>query len=506
MTDQMPAQSFWGRNKWVLLVSVVCLFILGIGLRLYDLTDPPLDSAYRQLHAAIIARGMYYQMLPGVDPALRQEAINLWHKEDVFEPPIFERIVALTYLLTGAERIWIARIIASLFWIIGGVALFQLARKMTSTDGAVTALAFYLVLPFGVEISRRFQPDPFMVMWILLAALALYTWEEKRDWKSAVLAGLACGIAVIVKVFAVFFITGMAIAMVLISGSLKQSLKNLQIWLMAGIMIALPALVYLVLRPGSQDYLVFWSTSFAGLLTQPSFYVRWIELLNTLLGALTVMIALAGVVILKSKPRALMVGLWLGYFVFGLTEPWQIHTHDYYSLILVPIVALSLASVATAFFNRLSNQPKFWQYAFVGIALLALAIPAWKVRLDLAAEDSRTNWLAWTRLGKSIPKTGEMIALTDDYGTYVEYFGWRDVSLWPTSADLNLVAARGGNLEPDFQKYFTDMTKGMDYFLVTATYDLENQPQLKSYLYDNYAYTQGDGYILFNLNAPISAP
>ena len=37
-----------------------------------------------------------------------------------------------------------------------------------------------------------------------------------------------------------------------------------------------------------------------------------------------------------------MAGLWGGYFLFGLVFTYHIHTHGYYSLQFVPIVALSL--------------------------------------------------------------------------------------------------------------------------------------------------------------------
>ena len=140
------------------ILAIIALFALGLGLRVLDLTDPPLDfHATRQLHAAVIARGMYYQMLPSADPALRDQAILLWRVQEVFEPPIFERLVALTYLLAGGEYLWFARLYSTLFWLVGGAALFALARRMlavqnTSTTvqtivsigGALTALAYYL--------------------------------------------------------------------------------------------------------------------------------------------------------------------------------------------------------------------------------------------------------------------------------------------------------------------------------------------------------------------------
>ncbi len=99
-----------------------------------------------------------------------------------------------------------------------------------------------------------------------------------------------------------------------------------------------------------------------------------------------------------------------------------------------------------------------------------------------------------------------MIAITDDYGTSVEYFGWRTVSLWPTTQDLGLVAARGGNTETNIEQNFAQQTQGMDYFLVTAIYELNNQPDLKTYLYDHFQSTEGDGYILFDLHSTIHTP
>jgi hypothetical protein len=500
-TRQTPAVTFFGRSRLFLFLSLVGVFTLGLGVRLIELTDPPLDAAYRQLNSAIIARGMYYQMLTSADPALRQIAISLWHSADAFEPPIFERLVAATYLLTGGERIWIPRLFSILFWIVGGVALYLLARRMTSVDGGIATLPFYMVLPFGVYISRRFQPDPFMVMWILWAALALYEWEEKRSWKAAIIAGLVCGIAVLVKIFAVFFIAAMAVAMVLYSGRLKQALRNLQIWAMAVIMIAIP-FIYYILGIGSRSlgYFEFWNLSFAHLLLTPAFYVGWLNLIDSNVGLIATFIGLAGILILPPKGRALMISLWVGYVLFGFAYPWQIHTHDYYSLILVPLVALSLSPVAAIFFSKLIQQNKIWQFMFIGVVLLTLAYPAWTARVTLVAHESRINWRAWQKIGQAIPKEGNIIGLTNDYGVEVAYFGWRKVGTWPTAADYSLTYARGGNTETNLENYFHQMTQGMDYFLVTLFGELDSQHQLKHMLYDNYPiYAQGDGYIIFDL-------
>ena len=107
-----------------------------------------------------------------------------------FEPPVLEFVVALGYLLLGSEALWIARLIVSLAWCLGGLALFALVKESVSGVPALVALGYYLFLPFGVTASRSFQPDPMMVMWVMLAAYALYRWSESQatSWRWTILA------------------------------------------------------------------------------------------------------------------------------------------------------------------------------------------------------------------------------------------------------------------------------------------------------------------------------
>ena len=123
-------------SHWIT-ICIVSLFVIGTGLRLIDLTDPPLDYfPQRQLRAAIIARGIYYRLLPSADPTLRDQAVYLENTMDPREPSVFEGMVALTYLVSGGEYLWIARVYAILFWLLGGVALYLLAKRITSAMAA----------------------------------------------------------------------------------------------------------------------------------------------------------------------------------------------------------------------------------------------------------------------------------------------------------------------------------------------------------------------------------
>jgi hypothetical protein len=54
---------FLKNKRWVRILLVIAFLLIGIGVRLIDLSNPPLDFAStRQLHSLILARGYYYSM------------------------------------------------------------------------------------------------------------------------------------------------------------------------------------------------------------------------------------------------------------------------------------------------------------------------------------------------------------------------------------------------------------------------------------------------------------
>ena len=100
-----PEATYLGRWKIGLAIVVVSLFLLGVVVRLVDLTDPPLDfHGTRQLRNAIVARGIYSQIATGIDPEDRQAAIAASNRVGVYEPPILEAIVAGTVKLVGTDK------------------------------------------------------------------------------------------------------------------------------------------------------------------------------------------------------------------------------------------------------------------------------------------------------------------------------------------------------------------------------------------------------------------
>jgi 4-amino-4-deoxy-L-arabinose transferase-like glycosyltransferase len=471
--------------SWLLALG---LLALGFGLRIYDLTDPPIDfHATRQLRGALIARGMYYSMLPDVDEDLRERAIAFGSSTGQYEPSIVEYIVARTYLLAGDEYLWISRIYTSLFWLIGGLALFDLARRAVSPWAGLAVLGYYLILPFAVQASRSFQPDPGMVMWIVLSFYALYRWSEQEgrgSWTWAILAGVFGGIGVLTKVVAAYIVGGAAVAMVLYTLGVRRFWRNPQVWVMAILMVA-PTAIYYGARPGrASNYFESWTLSLSHLLLDPSLYVRWFSLVQNLMGLAALLMALTGVLIAFPRLRALLLGLWAGYLIYGLFLPYQMYTHSYYHLQLVPIVALSLVPVAGVLFERITVQPRFYRALLAGVVLLGIAFPAWQSVSELKSEDYRGEPAHWQQIASYLPTDGKIIALTQDYGYRLEYYGWRKMALWPVRGERTLASLRGS--EKEFEEYFAKRIDGKDYFLITSFNQLDDQPDLKQHLRDHY--------------------
>lgn len=497
-------------KRTVILLGLVllCLLVLGFAVRMYDLTDQPIDfHSTRQLRGAVIARGMYYQMLPDADPALRERAIAYWYSTGQYEPSILEKIIAYIYLLIGSEQIWIARIVNSLFWLIGGLAVFDLARRMVingSSKGVpiavgLVALGYYLILPFGVQASRSFQPDPGMVMWIALSVYSLYRWSQDQEWKWAILTGLFGGIAVLTKVVAAYIIGGAAVAMVLYSLGMKRSWRSPQVWTMLILMVA-PTVVYYVGREGrAATYISSWTIALSHLLLDPSFYVRWLSLVQDIMGLTALLLSLVGVLIASPRARSLLLGLWIGYGVYGLFVPYQMYTHNYYHLQLIPIIALSLVPVAQLILDKLTQEAKIWQFLFALIVVAWIAYPSWVSIAEQKQENYRNEPAYWQEIASYLPDDGKIVALTQDYGYRLMYYGWRKVRLWPTRGERTLSSLRGS--EKEFEQYFSNRTDGRKYFLITSFNQFNSQQDLKNFLSDNYpVHAEGSGYLIFDLD------
>jgi 4-amino-4-deoxy-L-arabinose transferase-like glycosyltransferase len=496
------SDSLFGHTRLILLGLVVLLLGLGLAIRLYDLSDLPLDfHPTRQLLSHLKARGMYYQGQPDVPEWQRKMAIQQWRTRAEVEPEVFERLVAFTYRFTGVDTS-VARVYASVFWIAGGVFLFLLARQLGKSEAALISLTYYLFHPYGIVASRSFQPDVLMVMLILMFWWAFWVWTRLETWKWVVIAGIAGGLAIYVKFVAAFFVIGAAVGLGLAIFGVRL-FRNRQVWLMTTLG-TIPAGLYLydgIVREG------FLGRQFSGrfvpeLLLSPLNYLQWAGMANLAAGGLAIAIGLLGLLMVRSRAlRWMFAGLWSAYVLFGLFFDYHVATHDYYHLPLIALVAVSIVPVAaTLAADFVPNAPRPWgRLALVAILLYAAFGGAWDARTQLSAVNYRPQAGMWAEIGDRLEHGPNVVALTQDYGSRLAYWGWQNTVVWPYVGDFEYRQVRGGSLE--FEEAFAKLTEGNTFFLVTDFAELGRQPELMDRLQTYDVIAQGDGYVIYNLES-----
>ncbi len=240
MADTNPKRTSKTASKYSHLAILVVFLLASLAIRIYDITDLPFDfHPSRQIYTAILARGRFYQDLESAPQWQRDMAVRVWQKED-YEPPFMDGLAAISYRVIGEEVLWVPRLFSAIFWVLGGIGIYLLARGLTSDAGGLAATAFYLFIPYGVIASRSFQPDPLMTALIIFAWWSIYRWSQNHGWKWVILAGIFSGLALLVKALAVFAIAGGFLGLLFILGA-KKALRDSQIWAM-GVITILPTL------------------------------------------------------------------------------------------------------------------------------------------------------------------------------------------------------------------------------------------------------------------------
>ena len=218
------------------------------------------------------------------------------------------------------------------------------------------------------------------------------------------------------------------------------------------------------------------------------------------------MFALLSVFLIQDRGlRSFLYGIWGAYILFGLFFNYHIATHDYYHLPLLPIVGLSLAPLGDWFFTRL-KETTIQPWARIGVAVIlifGLFSVLWDVRNQMKAVDYRPEAAMWAEIGAQFDEKARIVALTQDYGSRLEYWGWRESANWPYLGDAGFANIRGGTFT--FEDLFNRYSSKMSYFLVTDFDEFNKQPELKERLFSFYPVSaQGDGYLIFDLKNPMA--
>jgi hypothetical protein len=90
--------------------------------------------------------------------------------------------------------------------------------------------------------------------------------------------------------------------------------------------------------------------------------------------------------------------------------------------------------------------------------------------------------------------------LTQDYGSRLAYWGWKSITSWQTYGDLIYHDDLRG-AQNNFEQQFDSIAAKKELFLITDFNELDRQPFLKEKLSEYPIFTEGDGYVIFDLTS-----
>ena len=466
---------------------LVLLLIAGFSIRLVGIDNSRISfHPTRQYLGLRVARWEYLHHQDNVAPEVRQAAKANARNSPTLEPRLLETVVAAGYRLLGSERLWLAGVLSSLLWILGGASLFLLARRLASELAAWMAVFIHLFLPFGIVGSRTFQPDPMMVAAVLAYLLALLLHVDRPTRSRWLWVAGVGALAIVVKPVAVFFVVGAFVAMTPVRGQ-KALLSRTSMLFVAGLL--LPGIAYYGYQIGSGGAVAgSVDVSFVPhLYTEQAYWQEWWRFADDVASWPLLFVAIGSVSLARRREaRFLMTGLVASYVIYGLVFNHHIHTHDYYSLILVPLVGLGAGIAVDAAAVQARSMELFPMVRVVaagsalvlGVALVGDDVTRVRRQPTPTPRDLERRYEA---IGTAVGHSTRAVMLTPDYGYSLSFHGNLAGTAWPTRHDYAAAVLRGERvLSPE--EVMASVAPEPEWFVVMNLDELDHQPGLKELL------------------------
>jgi 4-amino-4-deoxy-L-arabinose transferase-like glycosyltransferase len=482
-------------------ILIGVLLITAFVIRLDGITTPSVES--RELHNALIARQLFYGDGAGL-PAWKQQVLReLGEVVRPIEPPVLDLVAAAGFRLAGGEELWIPRLVSLALWILGGVFLYLIARRLATGPGALVALALYLFWPFGAFISRLYMPDSMMIALLLAGALAVIRYWERPSFGRLLAAGIVSGAATAAKPgVAIIFLLALFIALALSRRAFVETVARARLPLFA-VLAILPTGLYYIYGAYLRDFLSGQSEGRLdpSLVATAWFWRGWWEMISIVLPfpqrqaylALVPLAAgLAGVLVARGGlPRATLVGLGVGYVAYAFTFTSHVPSHHYYSLPLIPILALSIGTLAGFLVERLDRRPAA-RAALLAFLALTVGVAAFKAHAVVTPPPPTHEIAEYQRIGKITRHTTRALYVDVRLRSPISYWGWMVGRYWysPTpSQDLPL----SGDPFPSW------VNPAAVSFLVVDLAELSTEPRLRAFTRDLPVVARTSDYAIFDV-------
>jgi 4-amino-4-deoxy-L-arabinose transferase-like glycosyltransferase len=389
-----------------------------------------------------------------------------------------------------------------LFWLIAGIFVYRIGWELGSVDVAILATAFFLFVPFGIRASRSFQPDILMLALLTGTLYLLLRYHNQQVWMRILWAGLVGGATVLVKPQGLFMLLVPALALLGFQNGQKR--RQLIVFL---ILTLLPAMLYygheFLVNPAMDNQVK--SSLVPSLWFRLFYWQYWLKHLWRVIGFSALVGGMFGILLVTPGwRRNFLVGMWLGYIIFGLFYTYHIYTHDYYHLQFIPAVALALGFLGESVLQQLvlvkRDQPT--QIVTGGILIFSLFLNIGLYLNSLAeAENTSSQAHLEEQIGVLVKHSTHTLFLAPYYGYPLQYNGGLAGEAWPTVGDMKAEQVLGQptlTAEERFEQVYQPSSP--DYFIIIDMDEYSAQIDLQTLLTARFpVFYQSEKLIIFDL-------
>lgn len=474
------------------LVALCSLALVGWALRLRALDAPPFDfHPTRQYYALIFADDLRHTLCGDPASPEAQAARENRRDEALLEPPLLPAVGALGGCIAGRDAMSpVARGLIALVWCLGALAAGALAEALGATLlGAALCAAWMLFHPYAFAAGRSFQPDAPMVALLLFASWQWVTGLQRVAPRRVEYAALAFGLAVLVKLVAIFLAAGvMAGGLIATRCTPTGFVRRYRRAVWVGLAAITPAALWYAdgffghgfLRTQSQGRFQ------PHLLTTQAFWDALALRVDAVtgLGAFWLSLGLATLTAGRAA-RAVTLGWLAGQLALGLVFTFHIYTHDYYNLPLIPFAGLGLGLGVSALERALARHtPRLALGAVTALGLGAAALSGRAVRdawRDAASAVSagQATVVDAASVGARVRHTPHVLVQAPWYGLALKFTGQFAAEYWPEPLDITEESPMLSPAERAARRYKGEVFR---YFVLGDAASLGAQPALAAWL------------------------
>jgi 4-amino-4-deoxy-L-arabinose transferase-like glycosyltransferase len=348
---------------------------------------------WKQMDTAAVARNFYEGGMRLGYPTIDWAPDTPGYVESEF--PLYAYGVAILYKVFGPHEA-LARLLNVGIFVASALVLFALARRLYDEVSGLIAVGLYAIVPLGFFYTRNFQPDGLVAFCGLAGVYAFWKWTEEDRPRDLALAGLAVGLAILLKPPMGFVAVPIGYLCARKFG--WQMFKQPALWLFAVAALAPAAVWYRHAHGFWVDYRNSFGV-FGGWVKVERwgpFDGRWRALaflfrdrLVTEIATPAGIIFLVGILTRPPKNNWLIQAWFAGFLVSVIVLPGGHAAHDYYQLPILFALLAGMGYGATLLWRKaILGRPVL---AALGVVILVLSISKIHVLLTQSAVDPFTR-------------------------------------------------------------------------------------------------------------------